>query len=46
MHEPHATHLAILQSLAGLAHTKMAYSEALRQGYLWHEFGDLHLIMP
>ena len=45
MHEPHATHLAILQSLAGLAHTKLAYSEALSHGYLWHEFGDLHLIM-
>ncbi len=45
MHEPHATHLAILQSLAGLAHIKLAYSEALSHGYLWHEFGDLHLIM-
>ena len=45
MHEPQATHLAILQSLAGLAHTKLAYIEALSHGYLWHEFGDLHLIM-
>ena len=46
MHEPHATHLGILQSLAGLAHTKLAYKEALDHGYLWHEFGDLHLIIP
>jgi S-adenosylmethionine:tRNA ribosyltransferase-isomerase len=46
MHEPHATHLAILQSLAGQAHTKLAYTEALSHGYLWHEFGDLHLILP
>ena len=46
MHEPQATHLAILQSLAGLAHTKLAYIEALSHGYLWHEFGDLHLILP
>jgi len=46
MHEPQATHLAILQSLAGLDHIKLAYSEALHHGYLWHEFGDLHLIMP
>jgi S-adenosylmethionine:tRNA ribosyltransferase-isomerase len=45
MHEPEATHLAILEALAGLSHVKMAYSEALRQGYLWHEFGDLHLII-
>ncbi len=44
MHEPKASHLAILETLAGLSHVKLAYEEALRQGYLWHEFGDLHLI--
>ena len=46
MHEPEASHLAILESLAGLSHIKIAYDEALRNGYLWHEFGDLHLIVP
>ncbi|HJR80609.1 MAG TPA: S-adenosylmethionine:tRNA ribosyltransferase-isomerase [Anaerolineales bacterium] len=46
MHEPDASHLAILEALAGLAHIKTAYTEALSKGYLWHEFGDLHLIMP
>jgi S-adenosylmethionine:tRNA ribosyltransferase-isomerase len=46
MHEPDASHLAILEALAGLSHIKVAYDEALRNGYLWHEFGDLHLIMP
>ena len=46
MHEPEASHLAILESLAGLSHIKIAYEEALRKGYLWHEFGDLHLILP
>ena len=45
-HEPEATHLAILEALAGRAHIQSAYAEALRQGYLWHEFGDLHLILP
>jgi S-adenosylmethionine:tRNA ribosyltransferase-isomerase len=45
MHEPKASHLAILEALGGLAHVKLAYEEALRQGYLWHEFGDLHLII-
>ena len=45
MHEPEASHLAILESLAGLSHIKVAYDEALRNGYLWHEFGDLHLIL-
>jgi S-adenosylmethionine:tRNA ribosyltransferase-isomerase len=46
MHEPEASHLAILEGLAGLSHIKIAYDEALHNSYLWHEFGDLHLIMP
>lgn len=46
MHEPEATHLAMLEALAGLSHIKIAYEEALQKGYLWHEFGDLHLILP
>jgi len=46
MHEPEATHLAMLEALAGESHIKVAYEEALRKGYLWHEFGDLHLILP
>jgi len=45
MHEPEATHLAMLEALAGESHIKVAYEEALRKGYLWHEFGDLHLIL-
>jgi S-adenosylmethionine:tRNA-ribosyltransferase-isomerase (queuine synthetase) len=24
----------------------LAYAEAIEKGYLWHEFGDLHLILP
>lgn len=46
MHEPQASHLAILEAVAGWSHIKIAYEEALRKGYLWHEFGDLHLILP
>jgi S-adenosylmethionine:tRNA ribosyltransferase-isomerase len=46
MHEPEASHLAMLEALAGESHIKIAYQEALRKGYLWHEFGDLHLILP
>jgi S-adenosylmethionine:tRNA ribosyltransferase-isomerase len=46
MHEPEASHLAMLEALAGEAHIKIAYDEGLRKGYLWHEFGDLHLILP
>lgn len=45
-HEPKASHLAMLQALAGMTHVQRAYHEALQQGYLWHEFGDLHLILP
>lgn len=46
LHEPKATHLAMLEALAGLEHLRMTYGEALRERYLWHEFGDLHLILP
>src|SRR5215212_10244776 len=34
------------QATTGREHLKIAYAEALREGYLWHEFGDLHLILP
>jgi len=46
LHEPRATHLALLEALAGREHLHRTYAEALEQGYLWHEFGDLHLILP
>jgi S-adenosylmethionine:tRNA ribosyltransferase-isomerase len=46
LHEPRATHLAMLEALAGRRHLQIAYAEALRERYLWHEFGDLHLILP
>lgn len=46
LHEPLSTHLAMLETLAGRAHLEIAYKEALKEGYLWHEFGDLHLILP
>jgi S-adenosylmethionine:tRNA ribosyltransferase-isomerase len=46
MHEPKATHLAMLEALAGRDHLAVAYQAALDKGYLWHEFGDLHLILP
>jgi S-adenosylmethionine:tRNA ribosyltransferase-isomerase len=46
LHEPCATHLAMLEALAGREHLAITYAEALRESYLWHEFGDLHLILP
>jgi S-adenosylmethionine:tRNA ribosyltransferase-isomerase len=56
LHEPRSTHLSMLEALTGRgslcplategrAHLETAYSEALDKGYLWHEFGDLHLIL-
>ncbi len=46
LHEPRASHLAMLEAIAGRRHLCVAYAEALRERYLWHEFGDLHLILP
>jgi S-adenosylmethionine:tRNA ribosyltransferase-isomerase len=46
LHEPKASHLAMLEALAGREHLRTAYAEAVRERYLWHEFGDLHLILP
>jgi S-adenosylmethionine:tRNA ribosyltransferase-isomerase len=45
-HEPKATHLAMLEAIAGRNHLEVAYTAALEGRYLWHEFGDLHLILP
>ena len=46
LHEPRSTHLSMLVALGGYEHTRLAYRQALQQEYLWHEFGDLHLILP
>jgi S-adenosylmethionine:tRNA ribosyltransferase-isomerase len=36
----------MLEALAGRGHIALAYRAALEVRYLWHEFGDLHLILP
>ena len=46
LHEPQASHLAMLEAIANAEHLQRTYAEALRERYLWHEFGDLHLILP
>ena len=45
-HEPEATHLLMLEAIAGRPALELAYSEAHASGYLWHEFGDSHLLLP
>jgi S-adenosylmethionine:tRNA ribosyltransferase-isomerase len=44
-HEPKASHLAMLEAICGREHLRKTYEAALAEGYLWHEFGDLHLIL-
>ena len=45
-HEPSVSVSKRSLATAGREHPEIAYAEALREGYLWHEFGDLHLILP
>jgi S-adenosylmethionine:tRNA ribosyltransferase-isomerase len=43
-HEPQASHLDMLRAFVGDTTLFAAYDHAIRAGYLWHEFGDVHLI--
>jgi S-adenosylmethionine:tRNA ribosyltransferase-isomerase len=45
LHEPQASHLDLLSAFLDPAALEAAYREAVEQGYLWHEFGDLNLIL-
>ena len=45
-HEPQASHLQMLEAVAGPELLHRSYREALARGYLWHEFGDSHLLLP
>ena len=44
-HAPGASHLALLTAVAGPDLVAAAYAEAIRHGYLWHEFGDSALLI-
>ena len=44
-HEPEASHLMMLEAIGGLPLLERSYAEAVARGYLWHEFGDSHLIL-
>jgi S-adenosylmethionine:tRNA ribosyltransferase-isomerase len=45
-HEAGASHLALLEAIAGARLVRAAYAEAEEAGYLWHEFGDSCLLLP
>jgi S-adenosylmethionine:tRNA ribosyltransferase-isomerase len=44
-HEPRSSHIAMLDAIAGTERVRTAYEAALDNAYLWHEFGDSHLIL-
>jgi S-adenosylmethionine:tRNA ribosyltransferase-isomerase len=45
-HEPESSHLQLLEAAAGPELLDDSYRAAVANGYRWHEFGDLHLIVP
>src|SRR5215213_5882531 len=46
LHEPEASHLDLLGAFLDAAALERAYAAALDAGYLWHEFGDVCLLLP
>jgi S-adenosylmethionine:tRNA ribosyltransferase-isomerase len=45
-HEPEASHLQMLEAVAGRDVLDVSYAAASAEGYLWHEFGDVNLLLP
>ena len=45
-HEPEASHLLLMEAVAGRPLLEASYAAALEHGYRWHEFGDWHLVLP
>ena len=44
-HNPDASHLLLVESVAGVVLTQRAYDAAVAERYLWHEFGDSCLLL-
>jgi S-adenosylmethionine:tRNA ribosyltransferase-isomerase len=44
-HDPGASHLLLVEAVAGAALTQAAYDAASAGHYLWHEFGDSALLL-
>src|SRR5262249_22042986 len=45
LHEPRASHLDMLAGITGTGLLDRCYGEAIAAGYLWHEFGDVNLLV-
>jgi S-adenosylmethionine:tRNA ribosyltransferase-isomerase len=46
LHEPEASHLRMLAAFHDPELLQRCYDEALDRRYRWHEFGDVHLLLP
>ncbi|MFC5182942.1 S-adenosylmethionine:tRNA ribosyltransferase-isomerase [Actinomadura harenae] len=46
LHEPKSSHLMMLSAITGRPLLSALYAAALDERYLWHEFGDLNLLLP
>jgi S-adenosylmethionine:tRNA ribosyltransferase-isomerase len=46
LHVPEASHLELLEAVAGPDLVARAYDRAVAERYLWHEFGDSMLFLP
>jgi S-adenosylmethionine:tRNA ribosyltransferase-isomerase len=44
-HDPEASHLLLVEAVAGPELTQRAYAAAVAEQYLWHEFGDAALLL-
>jgi S-adenosylmethionine:tRNA ribosyltransferase-isomerase len=45
LHAPDASHLLLLEAVAGRELVQRAYDAAVERRYLWHEFGDVSLLL-
>jgi S-adenosylmethionine:tRNA ribosyltransferase-isomerase len=45
-HTPEASHLLLLEAVAGAGLVREAYRAAVAERYRWHEFGDSCLLLP
>lgn len=45
-HDAEASHLLLVEAVAGAELAQRAYDEALAEGYVWHEFGDSCVFLP